>query len=90
MFSQPHNQLFYHFVSIAAGLLDGSMLFEAPTNITDLLSSCKADFTPIIAAMNDTPLTTANGICNDGISDDSEHRIVGKLLKETNKGKHCD
>lgn len=92
-FPQPHNQLFYHFVSIVAGLLDGSMLFEVPASITKLLSSCKGDFTPIIAAMNDTPLT-ANGICNDGVSNDSEHRIVGKLLKETSKGLHdynyCD
>ena len=65
------------------------MLFEAPASITDLLSSCKADFTPIIATMNDTPLTV-NGICNDSVSDDSQHRIVGKLLKETSNGKYCE
>ena len=85
MFPQPHNQLFYNFMSIVTGLLDGSMLFEAPASITDLLSSCKADFTPIIAAINDTPLI---GICTDGVLDDSEqHKIVAKLLKETSKGK---
>ena len=85
MFPQLHNQLFYNFVSIVSGLLDGSMLFEAPASITDLLSSCKADFTLMIAAMNDAPLIT--NICNDGVSDDSGHKIVAKLLKETSDGK---
>ena len=85
MFPQSHNQLFHNFVSVVAGLMDGSMLFDTPTSIADLLSSCKADLTPMITAMNDTSLVTS-GICNDVPTDDSEHTIVAKLLSDTSKG----
>jgi len=85
MFPQSHNQLLYNFVNIVAGLLDGSMLFDVPASIVDLLNLCKADFTPIIATLNDASIVT-NSICNDAPCDDSEHMIVAKLLKETNRG----
>ena len=83
MFPQSHNQLFYNFVNIVAGILDASMLFEAPAGIIDLLSSYKSNFTPIVTAINDTcPIT--GGVYFD---DESEHKIIAKLLKETIKGK---
>lgn len=63
------------------------MLFEAPANIVDILSLCKADFVPIITALNDASMVT-NDIHNNALPDDSEHMIVVKLLKETDKGVH--
>ena len=85
MFPQSHNQLFHNFVSIMTGLLDGSMLFEVPASIVDVLNLCKADLVPTVTALNDPSLVTT-GIYTDTLSDDSEHMIVAKLLKETCKG----
>ena len=89
MFPQSHNQLFYNFVSIVAGLLDGSMLFEAPASIVDVLSLCKADLVPTVTALNDASLVTS-GIYSNVLNDDAEHMIVAKLLKETCKGMFID
>lgn len=88
-FPQSHDQLFYTFVSILAGLLDGSMVFEAPASIVDVLSLCKADFVPIVTTLNDASLVT-NDIYSDVISDDSEHMVVATLLKETSIGRCYD
>ena len=83
MFPQSHNQLYYNFVNVVAGILDSSMLFEAPASVMDLLSLCKSDFTPFITAINDTCPSTG-GIYFDN---ESEHKIVAKLLRKTRKGK---
>lgn len=85
MFPQSHNELLHNFMSILTGLLDGSMQFDVPASIVDLLSSCKADFAPIITNLNDTTMIT-DGMCDDSPSGDSECVIVAKLLRETSRG----